>query len=105
MPHANPSVTQLIVAHREGDPQALDALVSVLYQDLRRLAHGQLRGRKSWEELNTTALVHEAYVKLVAKEDRGWENERHFLASSATAMRHILVDAARRRLTRPASRP
>lgn len=98
MPSEEFSVTQLIVAHREGSPGALDQLVSVLYQDLRRLAHGQLRRLKSWEGLNTTALVHEAYVKLVAKEDRDWENERHFLATSATAMRHILVDAARRRM-------
>ncbi len=92
------SVTQLIIAHRNGDQQAFDRLVSVLYDDLRRLAHGQLRRLKSWEGLNTTALVHEAYVKLVAKEDRGWESEGHFLATSAKAMRHILVDAARRRL-------
>ena len=98
MPTPNLSVTQLIDAHRQGDEEAFDQLVAALYQDLRRLAHRQLLRLKSWEGLNTTGLVHEAYVKLVAGKDQAWENEAHFLAAAARAMRHILVDAARRRL-------
>ena len=100
MPLPSPSVTQLIEAHREGDAAALDQLVGLLYRDLQRLAHFELERLKPWETLNTTALVHEAYVKLVHQKDARWNSRAHFLAASAKAMRHILVDAARRRLTK-----
>ncbi|MCB1033079.1 MAG: sigma-70 family RNA polymerase sigma factor, partial [Acidobacteria bacterium] len=63
------------------------------------LAHFELERLKPWETLNTTALVHEAYVKLVQQKNAAWNDRAHFLAASAKAMRHILVDAARRRLT------
>ncbi len=92
------SITRLLDAHRGGDASALDQAVALLYQDLRRLAHFELRRLKPWETLNTTGLVHEAFVKL-AHQQKGWKDRAHFLAASAKAMRHILVDAARRRLS------
>lgn len=93
------SATQLIDAHRAGDEEALDRLVALLYQDLRRLAHFELERKCSRGGLDTTALVHEAYVKLIKQRNATWNDRAHFLAASARAMRHILVDAARRRLT------
>lgn len=100
MPLPKASVTQLIEAHRDGDEAALDQLVGLLYKDLQRLAHFELERLKPWETLNTTALVHEAYVKLAHQKNAGWNDRAHFLAASAKAMRHILVDAARRRLSK-----
>ena len=88
------TVTHLLVAMREGDPNAIDALFPLVYEELRALAH---RKRKRWhgnETLNTTALVHEAYLKLVGKPDAAWESRGHFFSVAAKAMRHLLINYA-----------
>jgi RNA polymerase sigma factor (TIGR02999 family) len=91
-------ITTLLAAHREGDRAAYDRLVSLLYDELRRLARRERRRLRPGDTLNTTSLVHEAYAKLSGGA-AAWEDTAHFLAASAKAMRHILVDAARARLS------
>jgi len=91
-------VTRLVRAAREGDRAAVDELFQTLYEELRTLARRQ-RGR--WQgdyTLNTTALVHEAYLKLVDQTRADWRDRAHFCATAATAMRHVLVNYAERRL-------
>lgn len=75
---------------------ALDQVFPLVYEELRRLAHRQLRAEPTGHTLNTTGLVHEAYLRLVAQNRGQWKNHEHFLAVAATAMRRILVDHARR---------
>ena len=76
---------------------AFDAMVPLVYGQFRRLAHDRLRGQRSGHTLNTTALVHEAYLKLVDVEGSTWQGREHFLAAASLAMRHVLVDHARAR--------
>lgn len=77
----------------------LDQWIPEVYDHLRRLAHNQRRKHPYQATLDTTGLVHEAYLKLADREHGAWRDQGHFFATSATAMRHILIDAARRRLT------
>ena len=91
-------ITELLLAHRGGDATALDRLVPLVYDDLRRIARGQLRRRRPGDTLNTTGLVHEAYVRLVDQTRASWRDRGHFFAVSAIAMRQIVVDHARRRM-------
>ena len=74
----------------------MDRLLPLVYDDLRLRARQQLRRRRSGQTLDTTALVHEAYLKLVDQTQAGYQDRCHFFAAAATAMRHILVDRARR---------
>lgn len=90
-------ITRLLVAHQEGDQEAFDRLVPLVYQDLKRIARRQLGGHRRGQ-LDTTALVHEAYFRLVEHEGLAWESRAHFYAVAAQAMRQIIVDFARRRL-------
>jgi RNA polymerase sigma-70 factor, ECF subfamily len=91
-------VTRLLIAWRDGDRTALDHLVPVVYDELHRLAHRQMRGERAGHTLQTTALVNEAYLRLVNGSDRvRWQNRVHFFAISAQLMRRILVDDARAR--------
>lgn len=90
-------VTQLLVAWRSGDKAALDALVPLVHRQLRELAAGYLAGERPGHMLQPTALVNEAYVRLVVWKDVRWENRAHFFGMAAQIMRHILVDAARAR--------
>ncbi len=90
-------VTQLLMAAREGDGAAVDQLFPLVYDELHGMAHRRLGGWRGGQTLNTTALVHEAYLKLVDQTRAQWNDRGHFLAVSAVAMRHILVDYARRR--------
>lgn len=90
------TVRAALKAARDGGEGALDALVEALYAGLRVVAKGQLRRLRPGQTLDTTALVHEAYVKLVGASD--FVDRSHFLAASARAMRHILVNAARSKL-------
>lgn len=90
-------VTQLLLAHGAGVPDALDRLLPLVYDDLRRVARGQLRRRPD-HSLDTAGLVHEAYLRLVDQTRASWNDRGHFFAVSALAMRQILVDRARRRL-------
>ncbi len=92
------SVTELLEAHRLGTDGALDQAFAIVYQELRRLAHYQLRGRGG-NTLNTTALVHELYLKLAAGDQLGLENRAHLLSLASRAMRQIIVDYARSRAT------
>ena len=88
-------VTELIEAFRTGDREAFDRLISVVYDELHEIAH---RHRMRWtgnETVGTTALVHEAYLKLVDQTAPGWKHRAHFLAVASRAMRQILIDYAR----------
>ena len=89
-------MTTLLVDWRRGDRAAYDALFPLIYDDLRLRARRALRGESSDHDLSTTALVHEAYLKLVDVERVDWQDRAHFLAVAATAMRRILVSQARR---------
>jgi RNA polymerase sigma factor (TIGR02999 family) len=88
-------ITRLLAAHRDGDPEALGRLIPLIYPDLQRLARNQLAGRRSGHTLNTTGLVHEAYLKLVEAKDAVWNDRGHFFAVASLAMRQIIVDRAR----------
>lgn len=90
-------VTDLLLAWRAGDPEALDRLVPRVYQDLRRLARQQLRRERPDLSLQATALVHEAYLRLIDYRRVRVEDRSHFLALAAQAMRRILIESARRR--------
>ncbi len=89
-------VTQLISAHRNGDGLAGDRLFALVYDELHEMARRQLKFRSPGETLNTTGLVHEAYLKLFDRDESGWNDRVHFFSVTARAMRQILVDYARR---------
>lgn len=95
MPPDTAEVTQLLVAYSNGDHEALDLLMPHLYDPLREIAHRRLRRERANHTLNTTALVHEAFLGLVAQPHRTWQNRLHFLALASRIMRHILIDYAR----------
>ncbi|HUF46971.1 MAG TPA: ECF-type sigma factor [Vicinamibacterales bacterium] len=90
-------VTELLLAHGRGRADAMDQLVPLVYQDLRRVARSQLRRLRVGETLDTTGLVHEAYLRLVDQTRATWHDRGHFLAVSAIAMRQVLIDYARER--------
>ena len=90
-------VTQLLVAYSEGDHQALDRLMPLVYEHLKHLAHARLREERPDHTLNTTALVHEAYLKLIDITQVRYENRRHFFATASQVMRRVLVSYARKR--------
>jgi RNA polymerase sigma factor (TIGR02999 family) len=90
-------VTRLLEAAVAGDSQALDRLVPLVYEDLRRVAHRQLDREGGGHTLQTTALIHEAYLKLAVGGAMSATSRAHFLAIAARAMRQVLVDYARRR--------
>jgi RNA polymerase sigma factor (TIGR02999 family) len=89
--------TELLLAHGSGDAAAFEQLIGLAYNDLRRVARGQLRRLRPGDTLDTTALVHEAYLRLVDQSRAQWKDRGHFLAVSAKAMRQILIDYARGR--------
>ena len=91
------TVTRLLLAHQQGDPRAFERLVPLVYEDLKRVAGRQRRRWRAMDTLNTTALVHHAYLHLVGERRIEWEGRAHFLAIAARAMRQVLVEAARRR--------
>jgi len=90
-------VTGLLVEWANGNEQALDRLIPLVYKELRRLAAGCLRRERPDHTLQPTALVHEAYLRLVDQRNPSWENRSHFFKVAAHLMREILVDYARRR--------
>lgn len=90
-------ITQLLIAHREGDPAAFEQLVPLVYDELRRIAHFQLVRLRPGKTLDTTALVHEAYIHMVDQSRVVVNDRRHFFGIAARAMRQILVDYARRK--------
>jgi RNA polymerase sigma factor (TIGR02999 family) len=95
----NPSqiVGELLAKWRTGDQEALQALVPLVYKDLRAMAHAYLKRERPGHTLQTTALVHEAYLRLVGQRPFEAENRKHFVAVAARLMRQILVDYARTR--------
>jgi RNA polymerase sigma-70 factor (ECF subfamily) len=94
---AAPDVTQLLLAWQEGDQQAFERLVPLVYRELHELAHARMRGQPDGPTLQTTALVHETFLRLVGRQRVSWNDRLHFFATCAQAMRCILVDAARAR--------
>lgn len=90
-------ITELLVAHGQGRHGALDELVPLVYADLRRMARAQARRQAPGATLDTGALVHEAYLRLVDERRAGWQDRRHFYAVAVMAMRQIMIDHARRR--------
>ncbi|MFC1573253.1 sigma-70 family RNA polymerase sigma factor [Candidatus Eisenbacteria bacterium] len=90
-------VTRILSALEQGDPRAADELLPLVYQELRRLAAQKLAREKPGQTLQATALVHEAYLRLVGTEEREWSNRGHFFGAGAEAMRRILIEAARRK--------
>lgn len=90
-------VTQLLKDGSSGDEAALDKLFPMVYKELRRLASGYMRRERADHTLQTTALVHDAYLRLVGKRDISWKSRIHFFAVAARVMRRILIDHARTR--------
>ena len=92
-------VTELLQDLSEGNREALDKLLPLVYQELRQLAHNFLRRERGEHTLQTTALVHEAYLKLIDQHSVNFQNRAQFFALSATAMRRILLDNARKHIS------
>ena len=93
-------VTRILDAVRQGDAKATDELLAAVYQELRRLAAVRLAQEPAGQTLQATALVHEAYIRLVGAEDQSWEGRGHFFAAAAEAMRRILIEKARHKRRR-----
>lgn len=90
-------ITELVQEWSAGNQEAFDRLVTLLYDDLRDLAHAHLRRERTGHTLDTTALVHEAYVQLAGQSGPTWQGRSRFFAFLSRVMRHVLVDYARRR--------
>src|SRR5262245_64940532 len=91
-------VTHILSAIEQGDPSAAEQLLPLVYDELRRLAAGKMAQENPGQTLQATALVHEAYLRLVDVEKaRKWNSRTHFFAAAATAMRHIIIDRARQK--------
>ena len=96
MPEPTPhEVTQLLLAWSEGDKAALDQLMPLVYAELRRLAKSYMRRERAGQTMQTTALIHEAYLRLVDADRVRLENRGHFFAAASRLMRQVLVDLAR----------
>ena len=92
--------TRILSAIEQGDPAAADQLLPLVYDELRRLAAQKLRHESPGQTLQATALVHEAYIRLVDVEKvQHWDSRRHFFSAAAEAMRRILIDRARQKQT------
>ena len=95
--HSPKEITRLLVAWGDGDESALAVLTPLVYEELHRLAHHYMSGERAGHTLQTTALVNEAYVRLIDWKNMRWQSRAHFFAVSAQLMRRILVDFARMR--------
>src|SRR5262249_34728073 len=93
-------VTRILNAVGHNDPHAAEQLLPAVYEELRKLAAHKLAHEKPGHTLQATALVHEAYVRLVGEHARAWDSRGHFFAAAAEAMRRILVESARRKMAR-----
>jgi RNA polymerase sigma factor (TIGR02999 family) len=91
------SIVDMVRSVHAGDRTEFDRLFSALYDELHRLARAQLRHRRPGQTLDTTALIHEAYLRMVDQTRAEWTDRAHFFAYAAQVMRHVLVDYARRR--------
>ncbi|MGE0143337.1 MAG: sigma-70 family RNA polymerase sigma factor [Planctomycetota bacterium] len=92
-------MTRILQFVRSGDPGAADALLDAVYGELHRIAESQMAGERGEHTLQPTALVHEAWIRLLGNTTQEFENRAHFFTAAAEAMRRILVDFARRRLS------
>jgi RNA polymerase sigma factor (TIGR02999 family) len=90
-------ITRLLKAYGAGDPGALDELLPLIYERLKRIARARLRSERPGHTLNTTGLVHEAYLKLADAHGIDWKDRAHFMVIASRTMRQILIEAARRR--------
>jgi RNA polymerase sigma factor (TIGR02999 family) len=90
-------VTRILAAIERGDVRAVDELLPLVYQELRQLAAQRVSRESPGQTLQATALVHEAYLRLVGSENQNWTSRGHFFAAAAEAMRRILIDNARRK--------
>jgi RNA polymerase sigma factor (TIGR02999 family) len=90
-------VTRILTAIEQGDARAADELLPLVYEELRRLAAQKMSHEKPGQTLQATALVHEAYIRLVGSDDQDWSGRTHFFAAAAEAMRRILIENARRK--------
>jgi RNA polymerase sigma-70 factor, ECF subfamily len=91
------NVTELLNEWQQGDPEALDKLTPIVYDELRRMAHRYVRHEQNGNTLQTTELVNEAYMRLLGNKNYDWQSRSHFFGVIAQVMRHILIDHARRR--------
>ena len=91
------NVTRIMNAIEGGDPKAADELLPLVYEELRLLAAQRMSQEQPGQTLQATALVHEAYIRLVGTDDQSWDNRGHFFKAAAEAMRRILIDNARRK--------
>ncbi len=94
----DPNITAVLLAAGDGDEAAVNKLMPLIYEELHNMAQRQLRKERSNHTLNATALVHEAYIKLIQQDQVDWQNRAHFLSVAALAMRRILINHARQRL-------
>lgn len=92
---SSPEITKLLIAWGQGDQTALDELMPLVYAELRKLAKNYMRQQRPDHTLQTTALVNEAYLRLIDSSRVNWQNRTHFFAISANLMRRVLVDFAR----------
>ncbi|MEZ5426256.1 MAG: sigma-70 family RNA polymerase sigma factor [Pyrinomonadaceae bacterium] len=100
MPIGSPhQVTKLLIQWSEGDELALEELMPLVYGELRIIARRYIRQQNGGNTFQTTDLIHEAYLKLVNKDEQEWKNRTHFFSVASKAMRHILIDHARSRQT------
>jgi len=90
-------VTRILTAIEQGDSRAAEELLPLVYEELRLLARQKMAQEKPGQTLQATALVHEAYLRLIGSENQPWENTKHFLCAAAEAMRRILIESARRK--------
>ena len=91
------NVTRILNAIEQGDSKAADELLPLVYEELRLLAAQKMAQEKPGQTLQATALVHEAYIRLVGSQVQDWNSRGHFFAAAAEAMRRILIDSARRK--------
>jgi RNA polymerase sigma factor (TIGR02999 family) len=90
-------VTQILGAMQQGDPKAASELLPLVYQELRRLAAARMANEAAGHTLQPTALVHEAWLRLVNADQQTWQNRAHFFSAAAEAMRRVLIESARRK--------
>ncbi len=95
-PQHSSSVTEVLIAAGKGEDKAVNQLWSIVYDELRKIAHHQLRSERNKRMLSTTALVHEAYLRLVDDQDIEWQNRAHFFGIASRVMRRVIVDNARK---------
>ena len=90
-------ITRILAAIEQGDARVADQLLPLVYEELRRLAAAKMSQEPTGQTLQATALVHEAYIRLVGSENQNWSGRTHFFAAAAEAMRRILIENARRK--------